>query len=80
MSKQNYTVHFCNYNSIIVVNPFGKLRQLYTPFRVSYRSPKGQKRKWFIVDEVVSSSEDKLFFLINGNLYSHSDFAIEIQF
>lgn len=80
MSKQEYSIHYGNYNSIIVINPVGKLRQLYTPFRVTSRFQKGQKRKWYFVDEVVSDNEDKLFYLINGSLHAHSLFKIEIQF
>ena len=80
MNKQEYSIHYCNYNSIIVINTAGKLRQLYTPFRVASRVHTGQKRKWYIVDEVVSDSEDKLYFLINGSLHPHSLYTIEIQF
>ena len=80
MEQPNYSVHYANYNSILVVNTAGKLRQLYTPFRVSNRVQKGQKRRWFIVDEVISTNEDKLFYLINGKNYSHDQFTIEIQF
>lgn len=75
-----YTVHYCNYNSILVVNPVGKLRQLYTPFRVCGKQQQDNKRKWYIVDEVISSAEDGLYYLINGKVLPHHQFIIEIQF
>lgn len=80
MKQSNYTIHYANYNSILVINPVGKLRQLYTPFRVYSNVQKGQKRRWYIVDEVISTNEDKLFYLINGKNYPHNQFTIEIQF
>ena len=80
MNQQAYTVHYANFNSVLVINPVGKLRQLYTPFRVYNRNAKGQKRRWYLVEEVFASTEDKLFYLIGTNLYPHSEFTIEIQF
>ena len=80
MSYETFSVHYCSHNSVLVINPVGKLRRLYTPFRVFSQSTDSGKRKAYIVEEVFSDNSDKLFYLINGKAYQHSYFTIEIQF
>lgn len=78
--SDEYSIHYCSYNSLIVVNPAGKLKQLYTPFRVSSKVKKGKKSQWYVVDEIISGDDGSLYFYISGKVYFHSQFSIDIQF
>lgn len=72
-------VQYCSSNSVVVINPVGRLKQVYTPFRVTQMTADG-RRRWLIVDEVRSTKEDKLVYVINGTAYFHHYFSIDVQF
>jgi hypothetical protein len=75
----DYSVSYCDYKSILVINPLGILKQVFTPFFVTSidESNKGLR---LIVDEVRTTQEDKLVYVINGKNYYHHLFVIEIKF
>lgn len=75
-----HEVKFCNNNSVLIINPNGKLKQLFTPFKVIVIDENMTKRQVYIVDEVLSTKEDKLVYIINGKPYYHHQFYIEINF
>ena len=80
--EQAYTVSYASSNSILIINTLGRIRQLYTPFRVickhDYMSL--QKGVSMYVDEVASTSDDQLLFITNTGIYSHSHFSIVASF
>ena len=78
--NDEYFIKYCNNNSILVINKTGKLKRIYTPFKVFKWDIKSGIRKVFIVDKVNSTKEDKLMYVINGAHYHHTDFTIEINF
>lgn len=80
--KQGYTVSYGSSNSILLVNALGRIRQLYTPFRVRVLSGvDGLKEGSFIyVDEVTTTPEDKLVFVTCRGAYLHSSFRIVASF
>lgn len=73
-------VQYCDYNSVLVVNSAGKLRQVFTPFRVHAKNANGSQKQIHIVDEVRATVEDKLVYIINNIPYYHHDSILEIQF
>ena len=76
-----YSIIYCDERSVMVVNPKGKLRQLYTPFRVVSIIPDGaSKNTVYMVDEVKTTANDKLVYIINGRPYYHHNFAIIIGY
>lgn len=77
-NNSNQSISYCSYNSVLVVNQSGLLRQVYTPFQVYVI--KANTKQVFIVDEVNTTNEDKLLYLINGKYYYHSNFVIDIHF
>lgn len=79
-SNKEVIVKYCDPKSILVINGSGMLRQLFVPFRVVANYIPGKTKQVFIVDEVQSTKEDKLVYVINGKLYYHSQFVIEINF
>jgi hypothetical protein len=76
------TLHYYKSNALVVVNLQGLIRVLYTPFRVQCISPINRisLNMWVYVEEVLSTKEDELIYLIHGQSYSHSNFKIEVNF
>ena len=56
------------------------IRELYTPFLVTAVNSIGQKRRTYIVDEVLNSSKGELAYRINGAVYHYAQFTISINF
>jgi len=69
-------VYYHDSQSILVVNPKGKIRKLYVPFRVLSI----ENNSWMYVTEVGSKNNDELIYFINGNPYPYSLFEIRIKF
>ena len=72
-------VSYGSYDSILVVNEQGNIRQVYTPFRVYMMNDKGQKQIYF-VEEVKSTPDDKLIYMICNQAYYHHYFMVDIHF
>jgi len=73
-------VTYCDYNSVLVVNPEGKLRQVFTPFRVKAKDSPSVNKQVFIVQEVRSTEKDELVFIINDKHFFHHHFVLDIHF
>lgn len=80
--EQDYTVSYCSHNSILIVNSLGRMRRLYTPFRVTCREDYLGLRKGMsiYVDEVGATDQDELLFITNAGIYAHSRFTIVASF
>lgn len=79
--NSKYSIIYCDERSIMVVNPQGKLRQLYTPFRVVSVIPNGNSKNMvYTVDEVKTTANNKLVYIINDRPYYHHNFAIIIGY
>ncbi|MEO6833516.1 MAG: hypothetical protein ABI169_15015 [Chitinophagaceae bacterium] len=81
MDKKNpefNQVQFYSSNSVVVINPTGKLKQLFTPFQVTQRT--NSELRCYIVDEVRTTEDDKLVYIINGTAYFHHHFTIDVRF
>jgi hypothetical protein len=72
-------ISYGSYNSILLVNEKGLIRQIYTPFKVYTRNEYGQKLV-YIVEEVKSTMDDQLLFIIANKVYKHHHFIIDVQF
>ena len=67
---------------LLLINPQGKLRYLYTPFRVlciqaSFRVP---ANTWVYVEAVYSHPQYRIGFLIQGNVHPYNQFLITVKF
>lgn len=83
MAKDKLRVYYHDPNSILVVNPKGQIRKLYTPFRVLCANSVENRLKkgtWVFVDEVRSGKNDILIFMIGGYPFQHQYFQIQINF
>ena len=80
--KKGYAISYGSANSILLINSMGRIRQLYTPFRVKVSEDvEGLKQGTFVyVEEVASDPQDKLIFITNTGAYLHSSFRIVDSF
>lgn len=69
-------------DSLLVINENGKIRRLYTPFRVlaieSINTIK--KGSWVYVEKILVNEKHQLVFEINGEGYLYDLFRIYIKF
>ena len=81
MEDNQCRIFYYDSSCILLVNSRGKIRKLFTPFRVYWTHPAGKvKEKWLFVDEVHIDKTDRLLYLINGKLYPYFNFQIRISF
>ncbi len=74
------TIHYCDFNSILLVNSDGKLRQMFTPFTVVARPQTNCAGQKYVVSEVRTTAQDELVFCINDKFYYYHQFDIELNF
>jgi hypothetical protein len=79
---EGYTASYCDSTSILIVNALGKIRRLYTPFRVVCREDSlGLKKGTSVyIEEVGTTPQDELLFITNTGAYPHSCFTIVASF
>jgi hypothetical protein len=65
-----------------MVNAKGLIKVLYAPFRVLCKVDVGNipKGTWVYVEEVYSNDKDELIYYVYGQLYSHKQFGLQINF
>jgi len=82
MNKYNRIVYYYDSFSIVVINPSGKLRRLYTPFLVKCikRIDDVQEYTCIYVDEVFKNQQEIVFYKIGGKIYNYKYFSIQISF
>ena len=80
--KKGYTVTYGSKNSILLINSLGRIRELYTPFRVKVNEDVEDLKKgtYVYVEEVASSPDSKLIYIIETASYLHSSFRIVASF
>jgi hypothetical protein len=73
---------FYDYNTLLVINSQGVIRQLYTPIKVQCIDAVENIRNGISVyiDEIRTTRKDELIYLINGKEYTYTHFAIQIGF
>ena len=83
MAKEKLRVYYHDPWSILVINPRGHIRKLYAPFKVfciEQASTWIRKGSWVFVDEVKTTPQDELIFVVGGCQFSHRYFRIQISF
>ncbi len=83
MAKAKLRVYYHDPWSILVINPKGQIRKLYTPFRVQCVETISnvlKKSAWVFVEEVTSTGKDELIFIVGGQQFPHRLFRIQIHF
>jgi hypothetical protein len=79
---ENLKYYYVNPHTLLVVNPKGQIRILYTPFRVKCITPLPGIRtnSWVYVEKVGSTPKDELLYTINNESYPHKFFRLVINF
>jgi len=79
-TEQN--ILFYDTYSVLVINGTGRIRRLYTPFKVLCTKAVDDlhQNTSLFVDEVFEDPDDLLLYKINGNLYAYKYFTIQIKF
>jgi hypothetical protein len=79
---QQNLINYHDPNSILVINPIGKMRQVFTPFKVQVKEPTTilDENSWVLVDLVKASPSYKLMFRIGSKWYPYHLFRITIKF
>lgn len=77
MSRIIHLQH-CDPFSILIVNRTGRLRRLYTPFKVVSLVDIGNIKAdmGVYIEEVATSDKDELMYLVAGIAYNHYHFRI----
>ena len=80
--ENGYAVTYGSSDSILLVNAMGRIRQLYTPFRVKVIEEMDGLTvgAYVYVEEVASTYQDKLVFITSTGTYLHSCFRIIASF
>jgi hypothetical protein len=75
-------ISFVDFKSIIVINPAGKMRQLFVPFRVQVILDTNSLKKgtWVIVEEVQPHIMHILIYRIGSNWWQFDLFRIAVVF
>src|SRR5436190_863423 len=74
--------YYVNPHTLLVVNPSGKIRMLYTPIRMQCLSalPTIPANSWVYVERIATTSKDELQYIIQGKAYSYKFFHLLMKF
>lgn len=69
-------------DSLLVINQHGKIRRIYTPFKVLAIASIGTitKNTWVFVQKIALNEKHQLLYLINDEQYLYESFRIYINF
>lgn len=69
-------------DSLLVINENGKIRRIYTPFKVLAITSIGTvtKNTWVFVQKIALNEKHQLLYVINGDPYLYDSFRIYINF
>ena len=78
MKEDTNFYKYVNDKSILVITTNGKLKRLYCPFPVYYKTPKQNNiiRKILIVDRIELNEDNKICYVIANSPLLYSDFLI----
>lgn len=75
-------INFVDNNSILIINPGGKIKQIFTPFRVQVLHDTNilKKNSWVVVEEIQSHKEYKMLYRITTNWWPYHLFRLQVNF
>ena len=82
MDPQQSQLNFIDYNSILIINPTGIMRQVFVPFRVQLLQDTKTLKKdtWVIVEEIECHKDYKLLYRITNHWWPYYLFKIGAVF
>lgn len=78
----SYHINYVDPYSILIVNPNGKMRQLFVPFRaqVIQETSIMVKNTWVLIDEVQANTKYKLLYRISTHWWPYDIFRLSVAF
>lgn len=75
-------INYVSNNSIMVINNYGSIRQLFVPFKVQviHATAILVKDAWVVVDEVQQSDKYLLLYRIGRNWWPYYVFKLSVEF
>ena len=75
-------INFISANSLLVINPHGKLKQIFVPFTVKVITPTTILLfgSWVVVEEIKIHNIHKLLYRVTGHWRPYNIFLITIKF
>lgn len=75
-------INYVDYQSILVVNPTGQMRQLFTPFKVQVIEETSLLKRgtWVWVEEINPHPEFKLIYRIGYHWWPYYCFRLSVLF
>jgi len=75
-------INFIDHKSILVVNPVGRMRQLFAPFKVEVIQPTSMLiiSTWVYVDEIKPHEQYKLLYRIGDHWWPYYIFRLSVLF
>lgn len=69
-------------DSLLVINQNGKIRRIYTPFKVLAITSVGSvaRNSWVFVEKIALNEKRQLLYVINNESYLYEAFRIYINF
>ncbi len=82
MNSPQPHLNFVDYNSLLIINPAGKMRQLFVPFKVQLLQDTGKLKKdtWMTVEEIDSHKDYKILYRIASSWFPYYLFRISAVF
>ena len=73
---------FVNNNTLMVINPKGKIRQLFTPFNVQalQNTEHFKENSWVVVEEIIQHPQHILLYRVINNWWPYYIFKIDVKF
>lgn len=77
-----YHIKYCDPHSLFIINSKGRLRRIYTPFRVLCLKDIGDipESTEVYIEEVASTDKDELVYYVAGVAYKYDCFRILAKF
>ena len=75
-------ITYSDHNSILVINPMGKIRQIFVPFRLEVMQETTiiKMHTLVYIEEVMPHDQHKLLFRVTSNWWAYNIFRIQIHF
>ena len=75
-------INYVNNKSILAINPAGKMRQVFVPFRVQVlcNTKILKENHWVLVEEVQAHDQYKMLYRVASNWWPYNLFRLQINF
>ena len=75
-------INYVDHNSILIINPVGKMRQVFVPFRVQvlHDTTLFKKNTWVVVEEVKCHDQYKMIYRVTADWWPYNLFRLQVNF